>query len=226
MTSPSHPIRVSIEATPKKAFATAVDWPGWSRSGKTEAVAIESLAQYAPRYAPVARLAGQAKAFGTPRTGDFEVIERVPGDALTEFGVPGLVTDEDRRPLSGKEAERMARLVQATWSIFDGVAGSAPAELRKGPRGGGRSTAKIIEHVAGADHAYAREMGIRVMGAAPADAAAAEALRSAISDVLKRPSDGSPLAARRWTPRYAARRSAWHALDHAWEIEDRTEPPG
>lgn len=25
-----------------------------------------------------------------------------------------------------------------------------------------------------------------------------------------------------WTPRYYVRRAAWHTLDHAWEIEDRT----
>ena len=24
-----------------------------------------------------------------------------------------------------------------------------------------------------------------------------------------------------WTPRFALRRSAWHALDHAWELQDR-----
>jgi hypothetical protein len=24
-----------------------------------------------------------------------------------------------------------------------------------------------------------------------------------------------------WTPLFAARRAAWHALDHAWELEDR-----
>lgn len=24
-----------------------------------------------------------------------------------------------------------------------------------------------------------------------------------------------------WPPRYFVRRSAWHVLDHAWEIEDR-----
>ena len=45
--------------------------------------------------------------------------------------------------------------------------------------------------------------------------------------VLASPSDGSPLAGRKWTTRYAARRIAWHALDHAWEIEDRSTPdPG
>ena len=27
----------------------------------------------------------------------------------------------------------------------------------------------------------------------------------------------------KWPPRYAARRIAWHALDHAWEIEDRSD---
>ena len=29
---------------------------------------------------------------------------------------------------------------------------------------------------------------------------------------------------RPWSPRYFIRRSAWHALDHAWEIEDRAKP--
>ena len=49
-------------------------------------------------------------------------------------------------------------------------------------------------------------------------------MRSAVLDVLGGPSDGSPLNDRKWPPRYAAARIAWHALDHAWEIEDRTEP--
>ncbi len=43
-------------------------------------------------------------------------------------------------------------------------------------------------------------------------------------EALRAPSDGSPLVGRRWTARYAAHRIAWHALDHAWEIEDRSEP--
>ena len=43
-------------------------------------------------------------------------------------------------------------------------------------------------------------------------------------EILRQPSDGSPLAGRKWPPRYAVRRVAWHALDHAWEMEDRTEP--
>ena len=57
--------------------------------------------------------------------------------------------------------------------------------------------------------------------------------RRALLNVLGAASTGEPLKERgpeaplkapgkRWPPRYAARRIAWHALDHAWEIEDRS----
>ena len=120
------------------------------------------------------------------------------------------------------EAERLAGLVEAAWVIFDRVAERSPAELRKGPRGGGRDRDKMIGHVIEADHAYAREIGIRLPEPSLADRAAVEAERAAVVDSFASPSDGSPLADRKWTARYAARRIAWHALDHAWEMEDRT----
>jgi hypothetical protein len=66
-------------------------------------------------------------------------------------------------------------------------------------------------------------MGIRQKPPDPGDRAAVEAMRAAVLEVLRQPSDGSPLADRKWPARYAARRIAWHALDHAWEMEDRTE---
>ena len=44
MATKANGIEISIEAAPKKAFATAVDWPGWSRSGKTEDAALDALA--------------------------------------------------------------------------------------------------------------------------------------------------------------------------------------
>ena len=107
--------------------------------------------------------------------------------------------------------------------MFDEVAAAAPELLRKGPRGGGRDRSKVVGHVDEADHAYAREMGIKVPAPDRADPPTVVAMRTAMLDVLRQPSDGSPIAGRRWTPRYAARRVAWHALDHAWEIEDRSE---
>jgi hypothetical protein len=215
------PIAVSIEAAPKKSFATAVDWPGWSRSAKTDAEAIEALASYAERYARVAKLAGEALADAGRL--ELDVAERTEGGGSTEFGVPGNVTNHDRRPVSATEADRLARLVDAAWQMFNKVAKEAPGDLRKGPRGGGRNTSKIVDHVLGADHAYAREMGLRIPPPDPADRATVDALRAAMLDVLRQKSDGSPLAGRKWTARYAAHRIAWHSLDHAWEIEDRTE---
>ena len=220
-------IAVTIEAMPKRAFATAVDWPGWSRAGKTEELAIEALATAAPRYAAVAREAGEAGEAFPPQAGDpdrYEVVERTGGGTGTEFGIPSAITDLDRRPLTADEAARLARLVEAAWAVFDRVGAGAPAELRKGPRGGGRDRDKMIGHVVEADWYYAREIGIKQAQPDPADRAAIVAARRAVLDVLRQPSDGSPLAGRKWTARYAARRIAWHALDHAWEMEDRSEP--
>lgn len=214
-------IAIAIETGAKRVFATAVDWPGWSRSGRTEVAAIEALLASAPRYAVVAGVASQAFP-ARLAVDDVEVVEHVVGDGSTDFGVPGRVTDHDRRPTSTVEADRLRRLVAAAWRVFDDVADGAPAELRKGPRGGGRDRDAIVEHVLGADHAYSGVMGIRVAAATRGDPVSIETQRSAMLDLLGRPSDGSPLSDRKWPPRYAAARIAWHALDHAWEIEDRS----
>jgi hypothetical protein len=216
----SKAMAVTIEQTPKKAFASAADWPGWSRGGKTDELALDALAAYAPRYAAVAP-------DGFPKTvdlDDLEVVERNEGSAGTEFGVPSRPTHLDARPTTADEAAQLAEIVDAAWALFDRTATNAPAELRKGPRGGGRDTAKIVAHVMESDGAYANEMGIKVRGFAPDDPAAIQAMRQAMLDVLRAARDGEPLAGRRWPARYAAHRIAWHALDHAWEIEDRTDP--
>jgi hypothetical protein len=213
-------LAVSIEAGPKKVFASAVEWPGWCRSGKTEVLALEALATYAARYAIVADEAGLAIATVDP--GGFDVVDRVPGGAGTEFGVPSVVIDLDRRPVTAADAERIAGLVAAAWTVFDHVVAGAPAELRKGPRGGGRDRDKVVAHVVESDWGYAREMGLRIPQPDPTDRAAVQDERAALLDTLGQPSGGSPLAGRRWPVRYAARRIAWHALDHAWEIEDRS----
>jgi len=218
-------IAVSIEAAPKKAFATAVDWPGWSRSGKTEELALEALGRAAPRYAAMAADISRPVPGQQVSHDDFEIVERTVGGSGTDFGVPSLVTDHDRRPLTGAEAERLSRLVDAAWTTFDRISAKTPLELRKGPRGGGRDRDKIIDHVLESDHGYSHEMGLRLDRPSRTNQASIDAMRAAILDLIARPSDGSPLGGRRWPPRYAANRIAWHALDHAWEIEDRTEEP-
>jgi hypothetical protein len=213
-------LEIAEEVAAKKAFAWAIDWPGWCRSGKDATLAREALIAYAPRYAMVAK----AAKLEIPDVdgAEFDIVDSVGGGSGTEFGVPSAITDPDRRRVTAKEAERLATIVEASWTVFDKVSAKSPAELRKGPRGGGRDRDKMIRHVIESDHYYAREIGLRLPEPDATDRKAVKAERRAVLDVLGQASDGAPLADRRWTLRYAARRIAWHALDHAWEMEDRS----
>jgi hypothetical protein len=213
-----------LELGDKRVFACALDWPGWCRSGTTEAAALEALVAYVPRYALVAKRAGLD--FPADVGDRVAVVERLPGSAGTDFGVPSAVAAGDGKPVSAAEAERQVALLRASWAVFDHVVATAPAELRKGPRGGGRDRDKIADHVLGAEAAYARKLGIKQPQPAPDDRAAITALRDAIAAALGAPCDGAALVPKGWPPRYAARRIAWHVLDHAWEIQDRSQPAG
>jgi hypothetical protein len=213
----SRPLRLFVEATAAKVFVSALDWPGLSRGAKTEDQAVELLLAALPRYAKVARSAGERF---DPTDLDLEVVERAEGGGATAFGIPAVVADADRQGVDAREARRLAAIVEAAWAEFDAVSRAAPEELRKGPRGGGRDTSRVVEHVLGADESYAAVMGVKGKVDTPEQVAD---LRAAILETLRQPSDGGPIAGKKWPPRYAARRVAWHALDHAWEIEDRTE---
>jgi hypothetical protein len=214
------PVRVAIEATAKRTFATALDWPGWSRSGKTEGEALDTLAAYAPRYAVATAEAGTP--FHVAGVQALRVVEHLDGNATTTFGVPAIEAEADAEPLTAAEARRRAALVAASWVVLERVAAGAPASLRKGPRGGGRDRDAVVAHVWAAENAYAGKMGLSERVKDPTDRTAVEALHAAMLTTLRSARDGAPLRPGGWTPRYAAQRVAWHALDHAWEIEDRS----
>ena len=204
------PTKVYLETGTRRVFACALDWPGWCRSGKNEEAALETLAAYAPRYAAVAEQAG----FAFPaKAGALTVVERLPGSATTDFGAPDAVATEDHKRLTPAGRERLAAFVEASWAVLDRIVAGAPASLRKGPRGGGRDRDAIVEHVDGAEAGYSRKLGIRLRNPTRHE------LRPAVLAALR---DGYEVAEKGWPPRYAARRIAWHALDHAWEIEDRS----
>jgi len=214
--------RVILEIGTKRVFACAADWPGWCRSGRSEEQALAALADYLPRYAPVARLAGVEL---PPAAADaLAVVERLPGTAgYTDFGAPGEIAECDHDPLTGQDAARIAAIAGASWAAFDDIAAAAPARLRKGPRGGGRDRDQIIEHVIGAEAAFARKIGVRHRKPAIDDTAAIAAMRAAITGALGQASDGTAPPPGGWPARYAARRIVWHVLDHAWEIEDKSD---
>ena len=210
---------VYLEAGKKRVFASALEWPGWSRSGRDEEQALSALAAYAPRYAVVAAAAGVAFPQGSAAA--FDVQERLAGNATTDFGAPALPAASDASPLSAGEAERIASLVAGAWQVLDDVVARAPAELAKGPRGGGRDRDRVVEHVLAAEEGYGRKIGVRLRGTAAGGDAGAAARRAAILDVLRRGEEVTMPRGKPWPLRYAARRIAWHVTDHAWEIEDR-----
>jgi hypothetical protein len=222
----SRRIAVCLEVTPRMSFASALDWPGWCRAGRDEDAALEVLASYAERYAPVAAQAGVP----FPSTVAFDVVERPPGGPTTAFAAPEcrrpfpqITAEADRAKVTPAAANRLIGLVTAAWATFDEIAAASPAQLRKGPRGGGRDRDKLIDHVIGAETAYARKLGVKRKQPTPDDIAAIGEVREAIAAVVGAPSDGSPVVPNGWTTRYSARRIAWHVLEHGWEMQDRAE---
>ena len=198
-------VRVGLEIGPRWVFASALDWPGWCRRGRGEQAAVDTLLDYAGRYAAVA---GPGFA-----PGELEVVGQVPGSKITDFGAPDAQGPSDSEPLPAGEADRLTGLLEACWSYLDPVAAAAPEVLRKGPRGGGRDRDAIVDHVRGAERTLScPKAGIRVPPRTPWDQQ-----RAALAAVLRAGTSGGT-----WPARYVIRRSAWHVLDHAWEIEDKS----
>ena len=212
--------RVVLEIGSKRTFASAIDWPGWCRAGKDEELAHQALIDYAPRYAVVAKTAGVP--FPTGRW-NFDDVDHLRGDATTDFGAPGAMSKLELEPMSKAEVERMCSLVEATWKVFDEVVRKAPASLRKGPRGGGRDRDKMVEHVLGAEAGYGSSFALKLKQPEVGDTRAIKALRAAWLEAFRAGADGKPRREGGRSARYMARRIAWHTMDHAWEIEDRSE---
>jgi hypothetical protein len=215
---------VYLEIGRKRVFAGSVDWPGWTRSGRDEDAAIDTFLAYAPRYVKVLR--GTGLNFDPPsRASALTVVERLSGNATTEFGAPDIPPSADTKPIVTKDLDQFHTILNACWRALDRAADAAEGkELTKGPRGGGRDLDKIVDHVLGSDESYLSRLGAKAPKSEPRERAAR--LRATILDTLERVArDGvpeGPRGGKRWPPRYFVRRSAWHVLDHAWEIEDRT----
>jgi hypothetical protein len=215
-------IRVMIERGKKKrVVAVAFDWPGWDRSAKTEEGALQVLDAYRPRYAKVAALAGLADEFGA--AGEPAVVQRVEGNGMTDYyGISGRPAEPELQRMSEAECERKIALLRAAWTYFDDVASHVSPQLREGPRGGGRDRYTIIGHVNGAEiQENGRKVGVRSSHDAWKDPDALRAHREAICAGIREFNAIGPAAGSWWTVQFFIRRSAWHMLDHAWEMEDR-----
>ncbi len=216
-------VDVYVEAGAKRVFAGAIEWPGWCRHAKTEEAVLEALVTYAPRYAKA--LARRKLGFEPPSgASSLRVREHLKGNATTDFGAPAIAPKADGRTFNDGDAERLVTILQASWGALDRAARTAEGRtLTKGPRGGGRDLEKIVAHVWEAEGGYLYAVGGRPPKSGDA--------RLPIERVLASRSRGEPpervpRSGKLWGPRYFVRRTAWHALDHAWEIEDRLQPKG
>jgi hypothetical protein len=222
MARPSKQLDVYLEVGTKRVFAGAVDWPGWARSGRDEEAALQALIDHGPRYAAVV---GPAK-LGYEAPADLaalHVVERLPGSATTDFGAPSAAPAADAKPVDDAELARLTAVLEGCWRAFDAaVAAAEGRELRRGPRGGGRDLEKIEAHVLEAEVAYLSQLGSRSPRPATAAAVRETALVALAARVHAAPVATPSKAQRPWPPRYFVRRAAWHVLDHAWEIEDRS----
>jgi hypothetical protein len=223
---PTH--RIYLEVGSKRVFAGALDWPGWCRSGRDEASSLLAVAAYGERYgAAIGRTAGFTP---PPSEAVLRVVERLKGNATTDFGVPGVAPPSDEEPLGPAETKRLVALLKACWATFDRTAKTASGRaLRKGPRGGGRDLDAIVRHVLDGEQAYLAKLGGKWQKPVARDGVTAEmgALRKELIQLFTSRASGeppprTPRSGSLWVPRYFVRRSAWHALDHAWEIEDRS----
>jgi hypothetical protein len=227
MAQDANQIELYLEIGQTRTFAVALNWPGWCRSGRDESSALQALYDYGLRYARA--LQTTQLCFRVPsKASDLVVVERLTGNATTDFGTPGRALKRDSQPVEPGELERWVVMVKACWQAFDAaVQAAAGRTLSKGPRGGGRDLEKMVEHVLGGDSAYLAALGGNFKpGHEVSPEQALAQVRQAMLDTLAASVRGEvpergPRGGLRWRPRYFVRRWAWHELDHAWEIEDR-----
>jgi hypothetical protein len=216
-------LRVTLEVGPKgrKVAAVAPDWPGLERGAKTGEAALEKLQAYLPRYAKVAKLAGMDAQFAAI-TG-VDVVEQYRGSGSTDFwGISFTFSSIDRRDMSSGELERELSLMQACWAFLDNVRSRVSAEMQKGPRGGGRDRDTIVRHILGNEqHHWAEKVGVHTPpDVVVTDDEGLQEWRAAYCMAI-RTFHAEGRMARTWPLRFLIRHTAYHTMDHAWEMEDK-----
>ncbi len=220
----ANPLRVTIEVGPKgkKVIAVAQDWPGLERGAKTEELALERLQAYLPRYAPIAALAGMDGEFAANTA--LNIVEHYPGVGSTDFwGISFAFSSIDKQPMSSEELERELTLMRACWSFFDVVRARVSAEMQKGTRGGGKDRDDIVRHTLYAELQWAKMIGVLTPGAEMLTDEGLTAHRAAYCTAIRAyHAQGKPAGKlAKWPLRYLIRHTAYHALDHSWDMEDK-----
>ena len=217
------PVRTVLERGPKakRAVAFAVDWPGWSRGAKTPESALEVLESYRDRYRPVAVAAEMHHEFEA--AGRLKLIEDRVGPGSTDFwGISFAPATSETEPMSAADLERKLRLLRACWSFFDEVAGQVSEEMRKGPRGGGRDRSQIVAHTVRVEsEEFAKRLGLRIPERAALTPEGLRRHRDTYIAAMRAYNSGEGKRMRSWNLPFLIRHSAFHTMDHAWEMQDK-----
>ena len=217
------PVRTVVQRGPKdkRSVAFALDWPGWSRGAKQVALAVETLESYRERYRPVAALAEMAGEFDS--AGPLEIVEDGVGTPSTDFwAISFSPSSTELDPMSQPDLERAVTLLRACWTFFDGVAARVSPEMRKGPRGGGRDRDRIIRHtIRNESEDFAKQVGLRIPEEGALTPDGLREYREAYVAAMRAYNAGELKRMRSWTLPFLIRHSAFHTLDHGWEMEDK-----
>jgi hypothetical protein len=217
------PVRTVVQRGPKgkKAVAFAVDWPGWSRGGKTPGVALELLESYRDRYRPIPVAAGLADEFDAD--GPLDVVQDHVGPGSTDFwGISFAPSGLENEPMDELELDRKLALLRACWAFFDEVASRVSPEMRKGPRGGGRDRDEIIGHTLRVESQdFAGRLGLRIPEDAVLMQKALRDYRASYVATMQAYNAGDGKRMRSWNLPFLIRHSAFHTMDHAWEMQDK-----
>jgi hypothetical protein len=205
----------------KKAAAFAVDWPGWSRGAKSPELALEMLESYRERYRPVAVAAGMAAEFG--KAGRLKVVEDRIGTGSTDFwGISFSPSGLEHEPMKEAELDRKIELLRACWAFFDAVAARVSAEMLKGPRGGGRDRNRIIRHtIRNESEDFAKRVGLRIPEEGALTPKGLRDHRRTYVAAMRAYNAGEGKRMKSWNLPFLIRHSAYHTMDHAWEMEDK-----
>ena len=112
-------------------------------------------------------------------------------------------------------------MLRAAWAEFDETAARVSAELRLGVRGGGRSREQIVRHVLaveGGDFSKRVKAKSDLEDLLTPDGLAEHRDRF-VKAMRAWYQEGKPLG--KWTIPYLLRHTAYHVLDHTWEMQDR-----
>ena len=220
-------VSVYLEVGNRRTFAAALDWPGWCRIGRDEETALQTLFDYGPRYGLVLRRTRLG--FQAPKNiSALVVVERLQGNATTDFGAPDIAPSGDSQLIVDTELHKLQSILKACWRAWDAAFDIAAGKtLRTGPRGGGRNLDGIFQHVLGAEKGYLSQLGGKI-SQSESSLPSPESIHRVILNTLEDSARGKiakygPRGGKRWSPRYFVRREAWHVLDHVWEVEDRVK---